>query len=271
MLDHFDLFNLLRLNQDDAYYYFQTAWHMANGNFSTFDSGITRTNGCHPLWLFLITPFYWVFDKVEALYAIKAFEVMLVAGGAARVARLPWILLFGVLPTVYLYNAVVFGGVLPVSTAVNRWWSERAWELEGGYSLAGNFDAMLQHPRFNDDVPLALVLCGLLALVWWCARHERAREDWLLLAFMVGVFSLAAGHLAKFAQSVLITHPGGGLLRPGISYRAISCRPSPFRPCATSPPISSAGSSGRDPARQQGERTGIRGYGYSSPGCSSCS
>ena len=94
---------------------------MAGGNFSTFDGGITRTNGYHPLWMSLIVPFYWVFDKVAALYAIKAFEVMLVAGGAARVVRLPWILLFGVLPTVYLYNAVVFGGVLPVSVAVNRW------------------------------------------------------------------------------------------------------------------------------------------------------
>ena len=115
--DRFDLLNLLRLNQDDAYYYFQTAWHMANGNFSTFDGGITRTNGYHPLWMFLIVPFYWVFDKVEALYAIKAFEIMLVAGGvalvagAARVARLPWILLFGALPTVYLHSGALFSGL----------------------------------------------------------------------------------------------------------------------------------------------------------------
>ena len=322
LLDRFGLFNLLRITEDDAFYYFQTAWHMAHGNFSTFDGGITRSNGYHPVWLFLITPFYWVFDKVEALYAIKAFEVMLAAGGvalvagAARVARLPWILLFGVLPTVFqrltsllagleaaaglfmlgalflavclyareparwrlalavvafalpwvrleyvaislaatgalcllewswrdpsargalallrvravvpflaagggllvyfAYNAVVFGGVLPVSAAVKRWWSERAFESEGGYSLAGNLDAYSSFPYFDDEVPISLVLCGLLALVWWCARRKRAREDWLLLAFLVGVFSLAAGHLAKFAQSVLIAHPGGELLK----------------------------------------------------------
>ena len=315
--DRFDLLNLLQLNQDDAYYYFQTAWHMANGNFTTFDGGITRTNGYHPLWMFLITPFYWVFDKVEALYAIKTFEIMLVAGGvalvagAARVARLPWILLFGALPTVYLhdralfsgleaaaglfmlgalclavclyardpakwrlalavvafalpwvrleyvaislaatgalcllewswrdpstrgalallrvragmpflatgggllvyfaYNAVVFGGVLPVSAAVKRLWSEHHWESEGGYSFARNFDAMLQSRYFDDEVPISLVLSGLFALVWWCARRKRAREDWLLLAFLVCMFSLAAGHLAKFAQSVLIAPPG---------------------------------------------------------------
>ena len=107
MLDRFDLYDLLRTTLDDAFYYFQTAWHMAGGNFSTFDGGITRTNGYHPFWMFLIVPFYWMFDKVEALYAIRAFEVMLVAGGvalvagAARVARLPWVLLFGALPTVY--------------------------------------------------------------------------------------------------------------------------------------------------------------------------
>ena len=96
MLDRFDLINLVRdVNLDDAFYYFQIAWHMANGEFSTFDGGITRTSGYHPAWLFLITPFYWVFDKTEALFAIKAFEIMLVAGGvalvagAARVARLP--------------------------------------------------------------------------------------------------------------------------------------------------------------------------------------
>ena len=319
MLDRFDLVNLIRdVTYDDAYYYFQTAYHMAQGEFSTFDGGITRTNGYHPLWLFLITPFYWVFDKVEALYAIKAFEIMLIAGGvalvagAARAAGLPWILLFGVLPTVYqrsalfsgmeaaaglfmlggllltvclyardparwrwalavvafalpwvrleyvaislaatgalcllewswrdpaargalallrvragapflaagggllvyfAYNAVVFGGVLPVSGAVKRFWSERLFESEGGYSLAGNLDAFLSSRRFDDEVLLALVLCVFPFLVWRCARRTRAREDWLLLAFLVGVFSLAAGHLAKFVQNVLTVHPEVG-------------------------------------------------------------
>ena len=97
MLDRFDLVDLLEANTDDAFYYFQVASRMAAGEFSTFD-GITRTNGYHPLWLFLITPFYWVLDKTAALFAIKSFEIMLVAGGvalaagAARVARLPWVL-----------------------------------------------------------------------------------------------------------------------------------------------------------------------------------
>ena len=116
MLDRFDLVNLLRdASNDDAFYYFQIARNLAEGKFSTFDGGITRTNGYHPIWLFLITPFYWVFDKEAALFAIKAFEIMLVAGGvalvaaAARLTRMPWYLMFAALPTLYHIRALFRG------------------------------------------------------------------------------------------------------------------------------------------------------------------
>ena len=115
MLTRFDLVNIIRyVNFDDSFYYFQIAYNLSEGKFSTFD-GITRTNGYHPLWLFAITPFYWVFDKESALFAIKAFEIMLVAGGvaliatAARLARLPWILLFALLPTLYGIHILTAG------------------------------------------------------------------------------------------------------------------------------------------------------------------
>ena len=320
LLDRFDVVNLVRdVNYDDAFYYFQIAYRMAEGEFSTFD-GITRTNGYHPLWLFLITPFYWAFDKTEALFAIKAFEVMLVAGGvalvagAARVARLPWILLFAALPALYgnpalfrgmeaaaglfmlglfvlavclfardaarwrwplaavafalpwvrleyvaisvaataalcllewprrdgpehgplgervrsmlsvgagvpflaagagllayfTWNAVVFGGIVPVSAATKLWWSQLFWEQEGGYSLTGNVHAFLRIGFFDEELLIALEVCVYAAAVWWFTRRSRDRDDRLLLAFLVGVFGLAAGHLAKFAQSVLTVHP----------------------------------------------------------------
>ena len=116
MLARFDLVNLIRdVSTDDAFYYFQIARNLAEGKFSTFDGGITRTNGYHPLWLFLITPFYWVFDREAALFAIKAFEIMLVAGGvalvaaAARLARLPWVLMFAALPMLYRLRALFLG------------------------------------------------------------------------------------------------------------------------------------------------------------------
>ena len=335
MLARFDLINLIRdVNMDDSFYYFQIARNLAEGKFSTFDGGITRTNGYHPLWLFLITPFYWVFDKEAALFAIKAFEIMLIAGGvalvtaAARLARLPWILLFALLPMLYqqhalflgmeaaaalfmlglfiltaclfarsptrwkwplaaiafalpwvrleyiaislavtavlgliewswreppspspvegdgeglgtperglarsvlamntvapllgavagilvyfAYNGIVFGGVTPVSGATKLMWSQRLWEQEGGYNFVQNFRDVLQIPAFGYELLVVLEICAYVVLVWWFARRSRGRTDRLLLAFLVGVFGLAVGHLAKFAQTVLTTHPMWG-------------------------------------------------------------
>ncbi len=323
MLARFDLINLISHMHDDAFYYFQIASNLTEGKFSTFDGGITRTNGYHPLWLLLITPFYWVFDKEAALFGIKAFEIMLIAGGvalvaaAARLARQPWYLMFAALPMFYqnrsliqgmeaaaalfmlglfiltaclfarsparwqwplaavtfalpwvrleyiaislaataalllmewsrqerapsaslgewarsarsvkavvpflaagagilvyfAYNWLVFGGIAPVSGATKNFWSQLRWEQEGGYSLAQNFQDILQIPVLNDGLLVALEVCAYLLLVWWFARRSRSRKDWLLLAFLVGMFGLAAGHLAKFAQTVLTIHPSLG-------------------------------------------------------------
>ena len=331
MLDRFDLVNLLRdVSYDDAFYYYQIAYHMAEGRFSTFDGGLTRTNGYHPPWLFLITPFYWVLDKTEALFVFKALEIVLIAGGvaliavAARVARLPWFLLFAVLPALYAqtgmlfgleaalvlfmlgllllamclfahdparwrwplaavafalpwarlecaavavaaatalcflgwsgrlsrapagasparraaslaaaslrllrlhaavplagafagvlvyfaYNGFVFGGIVPVSGVVKALLSQREWEREGGYGLAESVEAFARSEPFDDELLTVLEVCIYALLVWWLARDSRSRKDALLLAFVASVFGLAAGHLAKFAQSVLLMHPG---------------------------------------------------------------
>ena len=324
MLANFDLINLLRdVNNDDSFYYFQIAKNLAAGEFSTFDGGITQTNGYHPVWLLLITPFHWVFDRETALFGIKAFEIMLIAGGAAlvvlaaRITRLLWILLFATLPLLYrasalysgleaavalfslsllfvalglfaknparwrwllaatafvlpwvrleyaaialtatltmglvewtwrdklsgtswralirsirglratipvlsaflgilvllAYNQLVFGGLLPVSAASKRAWSQARWEQEGGYSLVENLRGALEIRAFNDELLIALTICVQFVLVYWFARRSRSREEWLLLAFLVGAFSLAVGHLAKFAQTVLTVHPYWG-------------------------------------------------------------
>ena len=323
VLARFDLINLISNTHDDAFYYFQIARNLAEGKFSTFDGGITRTNGYHPIWLFLITPFYWVFDPERALFAIKTFEIMLVAGGvalvavAARLARMPWYLMFAALPMLYhipfmiagmeaaaalfmlglfilalvlfarsparwkwplaavafalpwvrleyiaislaataalcliewswqdrpsgarfgararsalsvkavvpflaagasilvyfAYNRLVFGGIVPVSAATKQGWSQNRWEQEGGYSFVQNFRDILQIPVFDYELVVALEVCVLFLLVWWFARRSRSRQDWLLLAFLIGVSGLAAGHLAKFVQTVLTIHPSLG-------------------------------------------------------------
>ena len=324
MLARFDLVNLIRdVNHDDSFYYFQIASNLAAGKFSTFDGGITRTNGYHPLWMLLITPFYWIFDKETALFGIKAFEIMLIAAGialvagAARRARLPWILLFALPPLLYrngslfvgleaaaalfmlglfflnqclyvgnparwkwalaamafalpwvrleygaislattaalcliewsrqkrsstaswkesarsisalpavvplcgacagillyfVYNGLVFGGIVPVSGAVKQAHSQFAWERRGGYNLTQNFLDTLRIHVFDDETWVAMEVCAYVLLVWWFARHSRSRQDKLLLTFLVCMFGLAIGHLAKFTQNVLTMTPTMG-------------------------------------------------------------
>ena len=110
----------------------------------------------------------------------------------------------------FAYNGIVFGGATPVSGATKQMWSERLWEQEGGYSLVRNFQDVLQIPAFGYELLVALEVCAYVVLVWWFARRSKGPTDRLLLAFLVCVFGLAAGHLAKFAQTVLTVHPFWG-------------------------------------------------------------
>ena len=273
-----------------------------------------------------------MFDPERALFAIKAFEIMLIAGGvalvttAARLARMPWVLMFAALPMLYqqpglllgmeaaaalfmlglfilticlfarsparwkwplaavafalpwvrleyvaislattgalcliswpgrespspvkgeggprrpgrgvgpfrardehrrataergrrhprvlrIQRASSFGGVTPVSGAIKQMWSQQQWEQEGGYSFVQNFQDVLRIPAFGYELLVALEVCAYVVLVWWFARRSKGRTDRLLLAFLVCVFGLAAGHLAKFAQTVLTVHPFWG-------------------------------------------------------------
>ena len=143
-LSNLDLVNMLRdVNVDDSFYYFQIARNLAEGQFSTFDGGITRTNGYHPLWLLLITPFYWVWDRETALFGIKALELCLIGGSvallavSARLCRLPWVALVAVLPLLYQHRwlwwgleaaaglfalSLLFLALSLVARNAGRWW-----------------------------------------------------------------------------------------------------------------------------------------------------
>ena len=109
----------------------------------------------------------------------------------------------------FVYNGIAFGGIVPVSGAVKVLWAQQLWA--GGYSLADNFDAFAHSEAFDDELLIALEICAYALLVWWLSRRFQTREGQLLLAFMVGAFGLAAGHLAKFLQNVLFMHPHFGL------------------------------------------------------------
>ena len=318
LVSHLDLLNLIRdVNLDDSFYYFRIARNLAAGHFSTLDGGITQTNGYHPLWLLLITPFYWFMDAETALFGIKALEIVLIAGAvllivvAARLTGQPWLLLFAMPPLFYgntilfmgmeaaaallmlgllffalalyarepfrwqwllaaaafaqpwarlehvaisltataalgavvawrkqasddavgpmawrsritsattvpflgalagivvyfAYNQVVFGVPVPVSGVAKAAWSQRLFG--DSFSLLQNFQDVLEIPTFRYPLLVAVEACVYAPLVWWLTRRARD-QSWLPLAFLVGTFSLGAGHIAKFVQTVLMVHP----------------------------------------------------------------
>ena len=135
-------------------------------------------------------------ERTRSVLSVRAVVPFLVAGAGLLVY--------------FAYNGFVFGGIVPVSGASKQMWSQRSWEREGGYSLTQNFQDVLQISVFNHELLVALEICAYLLLIWWFTRRSRSREDWLPLAFLVGVSGLAVGHLAKFAQTVLTIHPSFG-------------------------------------------------------------
>lgn len=54
----------LRLIMDDAFYYYQVAYNIANGYGSSFDR-IHYTNGYHPLWMIIITPISFLIENKD--------------------------------------------------------------------------------------------------------------------------------------------------------------------------------------------------------------
>ena len=105
--------------------------------------------------------------------------------------------------TYMAYNQLVFGGPVPVSGATKRAWSQHKWQETGGFDLLQNLREMMALRVFDDELLVAAGIIVGAALLWWWLRRSRRREDRLLLLFVAGMASLAAGHLAKFAQSAL--------------------------------------------------------------------
>ena len=74
---------------DDAFYYFETAAHLAREGKMSFD-GITFSNGFHPLWVFLLVPIYWLglSKEISLLIGLIFADVV----GLAATLLLFWVL-----------------------------------------------------------------------------------------------------------------------------------------------------------------------------------
>src|SRR4051794_32158937 len=79
---------LLGIVPDDAFYYLQTARHLAAGHGSTFD-GIHTTSGYHPGWMILLVPLAAALpEPVSLLRAALALELLLHAATAVALIGL---------------------------------------------------------------------------------------------------------------------------------------------------------------------------------------
>jgi hypothetical protein len=76
----------LAFTVDDAFYYLQIARNLAEGHGVTFDR-LQPTNGFHPLWLFVTTPFGWLSGDAFPVLVVLTFTLVLVAGGLDLLGR----------------------------------------------------------------------------------------------------------------------------------------------------------------------------------------
>jgi len=75
-------------HDDDAYYYFKIAQNVSEGHGSTFDQ-TTRTNGYHPLWMWLLVPVF----SLAKLNLVLPLRVVLVLCSLLHFGALTLILL----------------------------------------------------------------------------------------------------------------------------------------------------------------------------------
>lgn len=74
-------------NTDDAFYYFVPARNVAAGLGFTFD-GIARTNGFHPLWMFILIPIFALPGPILPLRVLAGLLILLNVGTAWLLFRL---------------------------------------------------------------------------------------------------------------------------------------------------------------------------------------
>jgi hypothetical protein len=97
-----DFDRILRRTADDAYYYFEIAENVADGNGATFD-GIHKTSGFQPLWMLCLTPLFWIcpnMPETAVRIGLSMQAAALFAAGALIVSVLsksfPWKVVLGV-------------------------------------------------------------------------------------------------------------------------------------------------------------------------------
>ena len=188
---------------DDALHYFQVAKNMMAGNGISFD-GINPTNGFHPLWLFVISPVFGLFDGWPGIYGVMILQSLLDLVVIYLVGKCAWIALDGheqerwfaaiTASLIYAFNPItIIRGTNGLETTVftlvlTLWLIEyiRSWQDSPRWTKLAVYTALLFLAR-TDSVFISAP--SLLVLVF--ARRENLQLDKMIIAALLAIVIIA--------------------------------------------------------------------------------
>ena len=203
---------------DDYFYYLNVAHHIASGSGSTFDGGLTRTNGYQPLFLgMLVASFEAGVDKLSAIRIGLAIQAVACAAAAlaahllmarrgaawagALAAGLLSLNLFFVLPTLTGFEmALALAGLL---------WALWCWETHKPPLVVGGLCGLAALARVDT-----LVLPLLLAVIM--LKRRQARD---LIRFGGAALAVVAPWAVWSAVRFGSPFPDSGLVK--VQYRGV--------------------------------------------------
>ena len=205
--------------EDDSFYYFRTAEHIADGDGATFN-GLEPTNGFHPLWMALLVPVFVVFDGTAALVGVELLQGAVWAVGIAAAWRLARRTKLEV-PMALALLPMVFVGALTGASANGLYFS--GMEAVLGAALAfvvvdmsiarGVFESSLPSPR-------AVVAVGVALALFVAARLDGG----FLVALFVIVAALSWRGVdvrVRLRRAALLAAPAALFLAAYLTFNAI--------------------------------------------------
>ncbi|MGX7824069.1 hypothetical protein ACTG9Q_03165 [Actinokineospora sp. 24-640] len=226
------------LFDDDAFYYFGVARHIAQGDGSTFNA-LDPTNGYHPLWLLVLVPVFSIAQGHAALIAVSLVSLAVFVASARQVDRIgaltgrPVLTLAWAVPLLVVGTAgpsFWFSGMETGLLLLGLLWLAATWLRSDGFTApwfgpaaalsAGALMALTVLARLDAVFPMALL--GLLALHTW----RRAGLPWARLGLAlaavpaVALTAYLAVNLALFDTALPVSGQakalGGGGVNGGV-------------------------------------------------------
>ncbi len=177
--------------RDDAYYYFKVAQNISEGHGSTFD-GINKTNGYHPLWMWICIPIFALarFDLVLPL------RILLLVMSGLSVATA--ILLYRLIGKVF---TPVIGAMAALFWAFNAEINNVVYRQGLETGIAAFFIALLVYKvyqfevswRENESTQKQIIEIAIIAVLTMFSRL-----DLVFLAGMIGLWVVFRGSLLRY-------------------------------------------------------------------------